>query len=228
MYQGHKIFIGWDSTQDIAYRVLAYSIQKHASKAVDIQPIKLADMEARGFRRPYDPLQSTEFTYTRFLVPWLCGYEGVALFIDGDMLALGDITELFNLAMEPYALRVVKHDHRPVEAIKMGGKTQTVYPRKNWSSMMLLNCPRLRVWTKENVETRSGAWLHRFEPIPDELVGEIDGRYWNVLDRWDEKTKLVHLTSGGPWLPGCENHPYGEIWKAYRSEMEAAPGPEGL
>ena len=83
---------------------------------------------------------------------------------------------------------------------------------------MLLNCGRLLAWSKENVETRSGAWLHRFEPIPDKEIGEIDGKAWNVLDRYDDKTKLLHLTSGGPWLKGCEDHPYGAVWFDYRKK----------
>lgn len=218
------IYVGWDSTQAIAYDVLAYSISKHArGRDHLIEPIKLGTMEKRhDFKRPKDPLQSTEFTYTRFLVPYLEDYEGIALFMDSDMLALGNVLELFDLDMGPYALRVVKHDHRPTETTKMGGKTQTSYPRKNWSSLMLLDCAKLRCWTKEAVEREPAAWLHRFTPIPDELIGEIDGNVWNVLDRYDERTKLIHYTSGGPWLRGCEDQPFGHVWFKYKAEMEAS------
>ena len=214
-----KIFIGFDSSQEIAYDVLAYSIRKHASRPVEIVPIKLGEMEKRGFYRAHDPLQSTEFTYTRFLVPWLCGYKGTALFMDLDMIALEDVTELFNLPMDDYALRAVKHDHRPKENTKMGGRQQTSYPRKNWSSLFLCRNDRLRCWSKENVETRSGAWLHRFQPIRDEQIGEINGKYWNVLDEWTPETKLLHLTSGGPWLKGCEDHSAAELWIKMKEEM---------
>lgn len=212
----NRIFIGFDSAQAVASQVLEYSIRRHAKRPVEIVHVRLDEMRAKGFSRPHDPLQSTEFTYTRFLVPWLCGYEGTALFIDGDMLALGDLTELFDLDMGPYALRVVKHDHRPAEGVKMGklGMTQTSYPRKNWSSLMLMRCDRLKCWTKEAIETRSGAWLHRFEPIPDALIGDVDGSAWNVLDRYDERTKLVHYTSGGPWTG------YGDVWYQYKADME--------
>lgn len=221
-----RIYIGWDSAQDIAYQVLEYSILKHLTLAPSqVLPIKLHQMRTwLAFERPHDPLQSTEFTYTRFLVPLLMGYEGIAIFMDSDMLALGDVTELFELPMKGLALRVVKHDHKPAEGVKMGslGKPQRSYPRKNWSSLMIMNCAELRCWTREAVETQSGAWLHRFEPIPDEKIGEIDGAQWNVLDRYDEKTKLIHYTEGGPWLKGCENHPYGDIWFKYKKEMEGA------
>jgi hypothetical protein len=214
-----RIFIGYDPSQQIAYDVLEHSLRKHAGEAIDVQPID-AD-QLTEFRRPVDPLASTPFTYTRFLVPWLCRYEGIALFMDSDMLALGDVCELFHLPMEGLALRVRKHDYRPTEAVKMGGKTQTQYPRKNWSSLMLMNCAELRVWTKEAVETQSGAWLHRFEPIPDEQIGDLSEE-WNVLDHMTGPTKLLHYTSGGPWLAGCEEADHADLWHAYRREHEAA------
>ena len=217
----HRIFVGYDPTQDIAYEVLKYSLEKHASEPIDVQPIdqdKIPD-----WKRPVDPLQSTPFTYTRFLVPWHCNYEGIALFMDSDMLALGDISELFHLPMDGLALRVRKHEYNPEATVKMGGKVQTQYPRKNWSSLMLMNNPELKAWTKEAAETESGAWLHRFEPIPDEKIGDISEE-WNVLDHMEEgtTTKLLHYTSGGPWLPGCEDADHADLWHEYREEYESA------
>jgi Glycosyl transferase family 8 len=219
-----KVYIGYDSTQHIAYDVLRHSLRRHSSIDLDIHPICLRDLERdHGWARQIDPVQSTEFTYTRFLTPYLCDYQGTALFMDCDMLCLADVSELFQLEMANYALRVVKHDYHPTKSIKMGGKVQTSYPRKNWSSLMLMNCSRLRVWTLGNVQERSGAWLHRFEPIPDELIGDLPPE-WNVLDRYDPSTKLVHYTEGGPWLPGCEHHPYGDIWLAYMKEFMSDQG----
>ena len=215
----HRIFIGYDPEQDIAYEVLKYSLEKHASEPIEVNKIDTAAITE--FNRPVDPLASTPFTYSRFLVPWLCDYKGIALFMDSDMLALGDITELFKLDMEGLALRVRKHEYNPTETVKMGGKTQTQYPRKNWSSLMLMNNPELAVWTKEQVETQSGAWLHRFEPIPDEKVGDISEE-WNVLDHMTGPTKLLHYTSGGPWLKGCEDADHADLWHEYREEYESA------
>jgi len=218
----HRVFIGYDPTQHISFEVLRYSLEKHATEPIDVQPIdaeKLTD-----FSRPGDPLASTPFTYTRFLAPYLMGYQGIALFMDSDMLALGDISELFHLPMDGLALRVRQHDYNPTDTVKMGGKTQTQYPRKNWSSLMLMNCAELTAWTKEAVETQSGAWLHRFEPIPDEMVGDLSPE-WNVLDHMTGPTKLLHYTSGGPWLPGCEDADHADLWHGYREEYEAAQVP---
>ena len=217
--QPHQIFIGYDPSQQIAYDVLKFSLEKHATEPIEVHAIdadKLTD-----FNRPVDPLASTPFTYTRFLVPYLCNYQGLGLFMDSDMLALGDISELFHLPMDGLALRVRQHDYNPTDTVKMGGKTQTQYPRKNWSSLMLMNNPELKVWTKEAVETQSGAWLHRFEPIPDEKIGDISEE-WNVLDHMTGPTKLLHYTSGGPWLPGCEDADHADLWHEYREEYESS------
>ena len=180
MSSPHRVFIGYDPSQHISFQVLRYSLRKHTTEPLDIRAIDAEKIPDWG--RPIDPLASTPFTYTRFLVPWLCDYEGIALFMDGDMLALGDVSELFALPMDDLALRVRQHDYNPEATVKMGGKVQTQYPRKNWSSLMLMNCARLGAWTKEAVETQSGAWLHRFEAIPDEQIGDISEE-WNVLDR---------------------------------------------
>jgi lipopolysaccharide biosynthesis glycosyltransferase len=220
----NKVFIGYDSTNDIAYRILRYSIEKNWSKPVEISPIVLSELKKdHGFSRPHDPLASTEFTYTRFLAPYLCGFKGTALFMDNDMLCLSDINELFELDLKPYWLRLVKHDYKPTAARKLDGKIQTVYPRKNWSSLMLLNNEKLSCWSKEAVETRPASWLHRFEPVPDEKIGDIPFT-WNVLDRYDETTKLIHYTGGGPWYEEYKDHPYGDVWLKYRDEYMALSG----
>jgi lipopolysaccharide biosynthesis glycosyltransferase len=215
-----QIFIGYDKNIDLPYRVLKFSIEKHASSPVLVRPLDLRELV---FNRPIDPLQSTEFTYTRFLVPHLCNFKGTALFLDNDMLCFSDISELFRLDMSEFAIRCVKHDHRPIAGSKLDGKVQTVYPRKNWSSLMLLNCAKLGVWSKENVESKSGAWLHRFEPITDDKIGEISDE-WNTLDWMDDRTKLIHYTGGGPWYYEYRNHPYGEIWTKYLREYLVSIG----
>ena len=218
----HRIFIGYDPDQHISYEVLKYSLEKHASEPIEMHPVDAEQIPE--FNRPVDPLASTPFTYTRFLVPYLCDYKGIALFMDSDMLALGDVCELCHLPMDGLALRVRQHDYKPTEKTKMGGKPQTVYPRKNWSSLMLMDCSELTAWTKEAVETQSGAWLHRFEPIPDEKIGDLSPE-WNVLDHMTGRTKLLHYTSGGPWLAGCEDADHADLWHQYREEYEAARHP---
>ncbi len=213
-----RVFIGWDSRESECADILAHSLRKHASIPLDIRYLKLDELD---LNRKRDPLQSTEFTYTRFLVPHLCGFEGTAVFMDCDMLCLGDIRELADLDMNGLALRVVQHDYKPTATSKMDGAVQTVYPRKNWSSLMLMNCAELRLWSKEVVDTQTGAYLHRFQDVPDEKIGEIP-KTWNTLDWMDERTKLIHYTSGGPWFEQCKDHPYGGVWLKAREEYRAS------
>lgn len=213
----HRIFIGFDKRMPIASEVLEYSLRKHSSEPLDIRLLKLDELD---LKRPHDPLQSTEFTYTRFLVPHLCGFEGIAMFMDNDMLAFGDVSKLFHLDMSSVWLRCVKHDQKPTSTTKMDGRPQTSYPRKNWASLMLLDCAKMTAWTKENVETKPPSWLHRFEPIPDEKIGELPNT-WNTLDWRDETTELIHYTEGGPWFELCKDHPHGGPWFQYRDEYLA-------
>jgi lipopolysaccharide biosynthesis glycosyltransferase len=209
------IYIGYEPSQHLAYEVLKFSLESNSSAKLDIHPLHLERLK-RGidFNRPHDPLQSTEFTYTRFLVPYLTGYRGRALYMDCDMICFGDIAEIYSLDLSNFSLRVVKQSQIVAGPTKMDGRVQSSYPRKNWSSLMLMNCEELTCWTKEAVEQQSGKWLHRFEAIPDDKIGELPFE-WNVLDHCDEHTKLIHYTQGGPWLKGCEDHPYANIWIEY-------------
>jgi lipopolysaccharide biosynthesis glycosyltransferase len=213
-----RIFIGWDSRFPEPADVLAFSLRKYATIPLDIRFLKLDEL---GLRRAHDPLASTEFTYSRFLVPHLCGFQGKAIFMDNDMLALGDVKELDDLDMRPYALRVVQHDYQPANTVKMYGCPQTSYPRKNWSSLMLMDCAKLRLWSRDVVETQTGAYLHRFQDIPDARIGEIP-KTWNTLDWMDAQTRLIHYTNGGPWFEQYRDHPHADVWYQARAEMYAA------
>jgi hypothetical protein len=122
--------------------------------------------------------------------------------------------------MSGLALRVVKHDYRPKATVKMDGCVQTVYPRKNWSSLMLMNCAELRLWSPEVVATQTGAYLHRFQDIPDDKIGALPDT-WNTLDWMDERTRLIHYTEGGPWFETYKDHPYGRVWFEYRDACAA-------
>jgi len=209
-----RIFIGWDSGQPECAEVLAFSLRRHSSIPLEIRFLKLSELP---FERPRDPLQSTDFTYTRFLAPHLCDYEGRALFMDSDMLCLGDIRPLAEIDLDPFALRVVQHDYNPANTVKMNGKIQTAYFRKNWSSLMLMNCEKLRLWSRDAVQTRSGKYLHQFEDISDDAIGALP-RDWNRLDERDEETRLIHYTNGGPWLENYSGHPHAAVWFDYRDQ----------
>lgn len=197
-----KIFIGYDRRIPIASQVAAHSIIRRASMPVSITFLNLTNL-GELYTREINPLQSTEFSFSRFLVPYLCGYEGTALFMDNDMILQADIVELFNLADPSKAVQVVKHDHQPQEEVKFMGAVQTKYEKKNWSSVMLFNNTLCHALTPEYVNTATGLELHQFKWLEsDELIGELP-KEWNYLVGYDEYTepapKLIHYTEGAPF-----------------------------
>ncbi len=221
------IFVGWDSSEDIAYQVCRHSIAARASVPVRVMPIKQDELRDRGlYTRERDPLASTEFTYTRFLVPHLAGYDGWALFCDCDFLWLADIERLIDLIDDRYAVMCVHHDHRPPESWKMDGRQQTLYPRKNWSSMVLYNCghPANAALTPALINRQTGAYLHRFQWLDDAMIGAV-AETWNWLEGWcqrpaDGAPNAVHFTRGGPWFDDWQDVEYAELWRAEERALE--------
>ena len=204
-------------------------MRKYSTIPLEIVPLKLKDMLGRGvYTRPHDSKQSTEFTYLRFLVPYLNNYEGWALFADDDFLWLGDIADLVSQIDDRYALMCVKHDYQPSSSFKLANLPQEAYPRKNWSSMMLINCshPANRTLTLDEVNVQSGSYLHQFRWIDDEgLIGEIDYE-WNFLVNhympYDSGRlpKAIHYTEGGPWFPDHRETGYASLWLETMREYE--------
>ena len=133
------IFIGYDSAEPVAYHVLSHSIMRRATWPVSITPLKIEHLSDL-FGRPAEADQSTQFSYTRYLVPYLMGYQGWAVFMDCDMLVRADISDLWALKDDRWAIQCVQHDHKPEETTKFLNRQQVRYPRKNWSSVMLMNC----------------------------------------------------------------------------------------
>lgn len=223
------VYVGWDSGEDIAYQVCRFSLLQRAGVPVSVIPIRQQELRDQGlYTREADPLASTEFTYTRFLVAHLAGYEGWALFCDCDFLWLADIKDLIALFDDRYAVMCVQHDHRPPEEWKMDHRRQTTYPRKNWSSMVAYNCghPANAALTPEVINRESGAYLHRFQWLDDDLVGAVP-ETWNWLEGWNEKPaqghpNVVHLTRGGPWFEEWQDVDYGDLWRAEEAAYKAS------
>lgn len=220
-----KVFIGWDTREDIAYQVCEWSI-KSRSNDVDVIPLVQKDLRTVGlYTRDIDPLSSTEFTFTRFLIPTIMNYKGWALFCDCDIIYLEDIQNLFDLADDKYAVMCVKHEYKVEEGIKMDGKLQTIYPRKNWSSVVLFNCghPSNQKLTRELVNTETGKYLHRFAWLDDSEIGEIPHE-WNWLvgvynEPNDGSPKAIHYTEGGPWFKNYRDCEYSKEWVKELTDM---------
>ena len=218
----NKIFIGKDSRENDAYNACVNSILSN-SENVHISGLDQSTLRNTGdYYREIDKLASTEFSFTRFLIPHLTEYSGWSLFCDCDFIFLDDIQKLFDLRNDKYAVMVCKHDYNPTNPIKMDGMVQHQYPRKNWSSLVLWNNshPKNKSLTKELVNTETGKFLHRFSWLDDTDIGEIPVQ-WNWLVGWykdpqDGSPKALHFTEGGPWFKKYENCEYCDIYNKYK------------
>ena len=232
-----NVFIGWDSREAIAADVCAYSILKHASVPVKIHYLKLDELERDGIlTRKREHNASTEFTYSRFLVPYLMQYTGKAIFCDCDFLWTSDIKELYD-QIEKKGVYVVPHEdygYVPKTKTKMDGKPQSVYPKKNWSSMMAFNCGHLdsQRLSLDSINQQPLSYLHRFEWV-NKSVGLLKPT-WNWLSGYYKekdwgKPGAIHYTDGGPWFNDIDipeemgikswaDVQYGDLWLEYRKE----------
>lgn len=220
----NNIYIGYDTRESICYDVCEYSITKNTRSPVNISPIKLSEV-SNIHDRNHDPLASTEFTYTRFLTPYLSKYNGLVLFCDCDFLFLDDVQHIFDMYDDKYAVMVCKHNYVPKNSVKMDGQIQSTYPMKNWSSLILWNCahPKNRKLLPSHVNTKSGKFLHRFEWLESTDIGAIPVE-WNWLTDWytspaDGAPKALHYTAGGPWFPGLQDCNYADTWNDYKCMM---------
>lgn len=188
MPQPLRIFIGFDPRQPVAYTTLQHSILTRASRPVAITPLVIEQL-------PIKRAGVTPFSYSRFLVPWLCDFEGSALFLDVDILVLADIVELFGM-LDGSAVMVSKNRLR-----------------FEWASVMLFNCahPENRILTPEHVESAEN--LHQIGWT--NAIGELPGE-WNHLVMYDppKPAKLVHYTAGIPCFPETKDLGYAEEWLA--------------
>jgi lipopolysaccharide biosynthesis glycosyltransferase len=220
-----KVFVGYDPREDIAYQVCKHSILTKQPEAI-VRPLVQKELRDAGwYTRPKDKLASTEFTFTRFLVPELTNFKGWAVFMDCDMILTTDIKELFDQADDKYAVMCVQHDYTPKEGMKMDGQKQTVYPRKNWSSVVLFNCahPSNARLTQDMVNDPelNGAYFHRFSWLKDEEIGELDHTWNYLVGVYDdiETPKLIHYTEGGPWFENYRNGEFSLRWKEELQDM---------
>ena len=221
-----SIFIGFDSTQEEAYWVCRASMIQHGCDPNVIHPIVQDDLRARGlYWRNSNEKASTEFTNTRFLVPYLAGYTGRSLFCDVDFLWRCNPMELFLTDQGSYDVHVVKHDlkEKDLQPVKMNGLPQSWYPKKNWSSLMLFNNSRCRALTPEVVSSQTMDYLHQFKWTFDIKIGDLPYDY-NSLVGYSaynhHNPRAVHFTDGGPWLEGYENVAFAEEWRSVQRASE--------
>jgi hypothetical protein len=217
-----RVFIGYDSKEPAAYHVLSHSILRRASRPISITPIAL-DSIRDVYSRPRGATETTEFSLTRFLVPYLSGYDGHSVFMDCDMLVRCDIWDalIYPMAYPDKAVFCVQHDYTPKSDTKFLGQQQTSYPRKNWSSFMLFNNALCKALTPEYVNAASGLELHRFLWLKDEQIGDLPIEWNWLVGEYEpnERAKVLHYTNGGPWFPGYRDCDHAREWFAELGAM---------
>lgn len=154
----------------------------------------------------------TGFTLFRFVIPHMMNFDGLAIYLDCDMLVLGDIEDLATYYSPGYWSQHPDPQGDCVSVIDCAA----VRKLQNWPTIDELKSGKLRKW-----DLRA-----RLAPI---IRRNIPGA-WNSMDRWAEGVKLIHYTSidHQPWHPD-PNHKYKPhpdetaeaLWFQWEREAEA-------
>lgn len=213
-----KLFVGFDPREAAVYHVFCQSVIEHASCPVAFIPLH------RPMLDNFDGQQdgTNAFIYSRYLVPYLQDYDGFAIFCDGDMHVNADVCELLQYIDDQYAVSVVKHDYVPTPEKYLGTPLENInvsYPRKNWSSVVVWNCghPSNRILTPELVAEAGGAFLHRFQWLNDEEIGDLPKDWNHLVGEYPENplAKLAHHTLGSPGFKHYAECETSRDWNTY-------------
>ena len=216
-----NVFIGFDEGEKVSYHILSESIRRQSSVPVSITPLCLSNIPE--FKRELQPNQSTEFAFSRFLVPYLSDYKGWSLFLDSDMMFRDDIKNLWDMIDKDKSIMCCKHDYVPKQNVKFRGAKNEPFPKKNWSSFMLMNNERCKMLTKEFVETATGLELHQFKWTHEENIGELPLEWNWLVSEYDynKNAKNVHWTLGGPYFKDYAKSDYADEWfRLYNETIE--------
>jgi hypothetical protein len=90
----------------------------------------------------------------------------------------------------------------------------TDYPRKNWASLMLMNCAHPAWRTLTRIFEMDSMDLLQFRFMDDDEIGGLP-REWNWLcDEYGENdaAKVCHWTTGIPGFPNYTDAPMADLW----------------
>ena len=214
-----RIFIGHDTRYKMATLVCQKSIREFNPdiKISWLDKHKLKDKGVYG--RKDLPGESTEFSFTRFYIPLLMHYSGIAMFCDNDFLWMCDPMEVVEYMRPNDAIAVVQHKDYNVKETKMDGVENKQYPRKNWSSLIVFNCDKLKHMTKEYVDKATASHLHELRWVDDNALGNIPDNYNVLVGTHDTLgARALHYTNGGPWFKEYTNSEKSlDWWTVYES-----------
>lgn len=213
-----RVFVGYDPVESVAWHTMVASIYSKSSRPIAIIPVNLKNL-SKIYCRERDPKQSNEFSFSRFLVPYLSGYQGLSIFFDCDMMLRCDVADILSVidAQPNKAVYVVQHTYEPRDDIKYLNTLQYKYPRKNWSSVVVWNCAhkKNKIITPDYVNTANALDLHRFTWLNDDEIGCLDIRWNWLVGEYDDPpndVKNVHWTNGGPYFNEYKNVDFSDEW----------------
>ena len=218
-----KIFIGYDPREKIAFHVLSQSIIEHSSIPVSISPINLTNLK-KFYKRKKRIKDSTEFSISRFLTPYLSNYKDYSLFVDCDFIIREDVAKLLKIVKSnpKKVLWCVKHNYIPKSKLKFLNEKQLIYSKKNWSSFVVYNNQKCKILTPKFIEKANGLYLHQFKWKKDELIGNLP-KEWNILvgeQKIPKNFKSLHFTVGGPYFKKYRKSLGSNFWFKYKKIME--------
>jgi len=219
-----KIFIGYDPREKIAFHVLSQSIIENSSIPVTISPIYLNNLK-KFYKRKKRIKDSTEFSISRFLTPYLSNYQGYSLFLDCDFIVRGDIADLLKIIRKnpKKTIWCVKHKYYTSKVQKKFLKEkQLPYGKKNWSSFVVYNNKKCKILTPSFIEKANGLYLHQFKWTKDKNIGSISPK-WNCLvgeQSIPKNYKALHFTLGGPYFRKFRKSFGSDLWFYYKKLSE--------
>jgi lipopolysaccharide biosynthesis glycosyltransferase len=220
-----NLVVGFDQREAVAYHTFCQSVLETASLPVRFLP--LAENTLVDYKETHTD-GSNRFIYSRFLTPYLMGFQGWAIFADGDMVCQTDIKALWDLRDASKALQVVQHDYQTKAHTKYLGNKNENYPRKNWSSLILWNCahPAHQVLTPAFIQGQKGSFLHRFSWLSDSDIGHLPPEWnWLAIEYPDNPSAaLVHFTLGTPCFKDYADSPMSSIWHQARARSQDGMG----
>lgn len=204
-----RLFAGYDAREAVGWHVFQQSLIETSH---DVAVTPLTGRQQDG---------TNAFTYARFRIPEMCDWGGWALFVDGsDMLLRANIKELMRLKDARFAVQVVKHSYSTRHSRKYIGTDLEAdnrdYERKNWSSVILINCSHYSHFkAREKLRGSDGRYLHRFGWLKDEEIGELPSEWNHLVGEYapNPKAKLVHYTLGVPAFDYYSDCEHADEWR---------------
>jgi lipopolysaccharide biosynthesis glycosyltransferase len=220
MIEPMLIFVGADVSQDIAARVLEYSIHKHATRPVRVVALTSVEMPTPKHE---SNRARTGFSFVRFAIPKLAKYRGRALYVDSDMLVFTDVAELWNIEFGEQKILCTTQ-----QLPEAWNDFKWAHPGRQFSVMML-DCSRLP-WDLTDIVKGLDEEKYTYPQLMFEMClvkpNEIDDRIpprWNCLEHYEEgESSLLHYTvvPTQPWR--VDNNINGQVWvKAFEEAVLA-------